>query len=40
MCDSDWDNPQRVMDIPPNAAYTDGEPPTPQSPPDFNLGRG
>ena len=40
MCDSDWENPQRVMDIPPNAAYTDREPPPPQSPPDFTLGSG
>ncbi len=40
MCDSDWDNPQRVMDIPPNAAYTDREPPPPQSPPDFPLDSG
>ena len=25
MCESDWDNPQRVMDIPRNSSYTDGE---------------
>ena len=25
MCESDWDNPQRVMDVPRNSSYTDGE---------------
>ena len=25
MCDSDWDNPQRAIDIPPNSSYTDSE---------------
>ncbi len=31
MCESDWDNPALVMDIPPNASYTERD--TPRKPP-------